>query len=107
MKRHDNNTMLLQMYTSSEQPDLIELPDVAIFLQTSLPISLVSSPSGNLDRYEERMSAHREGPKEMALTGESPGSGAQQPHRNSISEEASRERRSPNNPDYPYKKSAL
>lgn len=43
MKRHDNNTMLLQMYTSSEQPDLIELPDVAIFLQTSLPISLVSS----------------------------------------------------------------
>ncbi|XP_070972839.1 BTB/POZ domain-containing protein 7-like [Oncorhynchus clarkii lewisi] len=69
--------------------------------------NLCGSPSGNLDGYEERSSAHREGPKEMAVTGESPGSGAQQPHRNSISEEASRERRSPNNPDYPYKKSAL
>ncbi|KAK6307286.1 hypothetical protein J4Q44_G00224340 [Coregonus suidteri] len=68
---------------------------------------LCGSPSGNLDGYEERSSAHREGPKEMGVTGESPGAGAQQPHRNSVSEEANRDHRSPNNPDYPYKKSAL
>ncbi|CAB1335245.1 unnamed protein product [Coregonus sp. 'balchen'] len=68
---------------------------------------LWGSASGNLDGYEERPSAHSEPQEEMGVTGESTGSGAQQPHRNSVSEEANRDRRSPNKPDYPYKKSAL
>ncbi|KAL0969067.1 hypothetical protein UPYG_G00222250 [Umbra pygmaea] len=61
------------------------------------------SPSGNLDGYEERPPAHREGPEELGVPGEPP----PQPQRNSVNEEASRERRANNNPDYPYKKSAL
>uniref|UniRef100_A0A3P8XZ93 BTB domain-containing protein n=1 Tax=Esox lucius TaxID=8010 RepID=A0A3P8XZ93_ESOLU len=68
---------------------------------------LHGSPSGNLDGYEEHPSAHREGPEEMGVAGESPGSGPPQPHRNSVSEEANRDRRATNNSDYPYKKSAL
>lgn len=66
------------------------------------------SPSGNLEGYEERpgdrhMGA-RDGVEEMVVAGESP---HQQPHRNSVGEEAARDRRSPSKPDYPYKKSAL
>ncbi|XP_064809791.1 BTB/POZ domain-containing protein 7-like [Oncorhynchus masou masou] len=68
---------------------------------------LWGSASQNLEGYEERPSAHSEPQEEMGVTGEFTGSGAQQPHRNSVSEEANRDRRSPNKPDYPYKKSAL
>ncbi|KAG7277305.1 hypothetical protein CRUP_005839 [Coryphaenoides rupestris] len=66
------------------------------------------SQSGNMDGYEDRHSAPRDGPEELGITGESAGPGhLQQPHRNSVSEEAARDRRSPSKPDYPYKKSAL
>ncbi|CAL8300327.1 unnamed protein product [Boreogadus saida] len=67
------------------------------------------SPSGNLDGYEDRHAAPRDAPEELGVTGDSSGSGGhlQQPHRNSVSEEAVRDRRSPSKPDYPYKKSAL
>lgn len=68
---------------------------------------LWGSASGNPEGYEEKLSAHSEPQEEMGVTGESTGSGAQQPHINSVSEEANRDRRSPNKPDYPYKKSAL
>ncbi|XP_034418895.1 BTB/POZ domain-containing protein 7 isoform X2 [Cyclopterus lumpus] len=65
-------------------------------------------PSGNMDNYEERHTGPREAPEEMVLAGESLGPGSlQQPHRNSVSEEIARDRRSPSKPDYPYKKSAL
>ncbi|XP_062413305.1 BTB/POZ domain-containing protein 7 isoform X2 [Pungitius pungitius] len=60
-------------------------------------------PSGNMDSYEERHTGPRDAPEEMVLAGES----LQQPHRNSVSEEIARDRRSPSKPDYPYKKSAL
>lgn len=66
------------------------------------------SPSGNMDSYEERHTGPRDAPEEMVLAGESLGPGSlQQPHRNSVSEEIARDRRSPSKPDYPYKKSAL
>lgn len=66
------------------------------------------SPSGNLDGYEERHIALRDAPEEMVLGGESSGPGPlQQPHRNSVSEDLVRDRRSPSKTDYPYKKSAL
>jgi len=66
------------------------------------------SQSGNMDGYEDRHSAPRDGPEELGITGESAGPGhLQQPHRNSVSEETARDRRSPSKPDYPYKKSAL
>lgn len=67
------------------------------------------SPSGNLDNYEERHTGARDAPEEMVLAAEQSGSAAtvQHSHRNSLSEEISRDRRSPNKPDYPYKKSAL
>uniref|UniRef100_A0A3P8UMA4 BTB (POZ) domain containing 7 n=1 Tax=Cynoglossus semilaevis TaxID=244447 RepID=A0A3P8UMA4_CYNSE len=64
------------------------------------------SPSGNMDSYEERHIGLRDAQEDMVLSGESPGS-VQQPHRNSVSEEIARDRRSPSKPDYPYKKSAL
>ncbi|KAM8834312.1 BTB/POZ domain-containing protein 7 isoform 2-T7 [Synchiropus picturatus] len=63
------------------------------------------SPSGNMDSYEGGHSGTRE---EEMVVGESSSSGAhQQTHRNSVSEEMVRDRRSPSKPDYPYKKSAL
>ncbi|XP_029983499.1 BTB/POZ domain-containing protein 7 isoform X2 [Sphaeramia orbicularis] len=66
------------------------------------------SPSGNMDSYEERHTVARDAPEDMVLAGESSGPGSlQQSHRNSVSEEITRDRRSPNKPDYPYKKSAL
>lgn len=66
------------------------------------------SPSGNMDRYEERQTGPRDAPEEMVIAGESSVLGpVQQPHRNSVSEEMARDRRSPSKPDYPYKKSAL
>uniref|UniRef100_A0A3Q2ZT58 BTB (POZ) domain containing 7 n=1 Tax=Kryptolebias marmoratus TaxID=37003 RepID=A0A3Q2ZT58_KRYMA len=66
------------------------------------------SPSGNMDSYEERHIGSRDGPEDMVLGGESSGPGPlQQPHRNSVSEDLVRDRRSPSKPDYPYKKSAL
>lgn len=66
------------------------------------------SPSGNMDGYEERHTGPRDAPEEMVLAGESSGPGSlQQPHRNSVTEEITRDRRSPSKPDYPYKKSAL
>uniref|UniRef100_A0A3B5AQD2 BTB domain containing 7 n=1 Tax=Stegastes partitus TaxID=144197 RepID=A0A3B5AQD2_9TELE len=66
------------------------------------------SPSGNMDSYEERHIGPRDAPEDMVIAGESSGSGSlQQPHRNSVSEEIVRDRRSPSKPDYPYKKSAL
>lgn len=66
------------------------------------------SPSGNMDSYEERHTGPRDAPEEMVLAGEPPGLGPlQQPHRNGVSEEIARDRRSPSKPDYPYKKSAL
>lgn len=66
------------------------------------------SPSGNLDSYEERHTGVREAPEEMLLGGEQSGSApVPQSHRNSLSEDITRDRRSPNKPDYPYKKSAL
>lgn len=65
-------------------------------------------PSGSMDSYEERHTGPRDAPEEMVLAGESLGPGSlQQPHRNSVSEEIARDRRSPSKPDYPYKKSAL
>lgn len=65
------------------------------------------SPSGNMD-YEERHMGPRDVTEEMVLAGESSGPGSlQQPHRNSVGEEITRDRRSPSKPDYPYKKSAL
>lgn len=65
------------------------------------------SPSGNADSYEERHTGSRDAPEEMAI-GDSLGLGAhQQPHRNSVSDEVIRDRRSPSKLDYPYKKSAL
>ncbi|XP_041668131.1 BTB/POZ domain-containing protein 7 isoform X2 [Cheilinus undulatus] len=63
------------------------------------------SPSGNIDSYEERHTGPRDAPEDMVVSGES--SGLQQAHRNSVSEEITRDRRSPSKPDYPYKKSAL
>lgn len=66
------------------------------------------SPSGNMDSYEERQTGPRDAPEEMVIAGESSVLGPhQQPHRNSVSEEMARDRRSPSKPDYPYKKSAL
>lgn len=66
------------------------------------------SPSGNMDNYELRHIGPRDATEEMVLAGESSGPGSlQQPHRNSVSEEITRDRRSPSKPDYPYKKSAL
>lgn len=66
------------------------------------------SPSGNMDGYEERQTGPRDAPEEMVIAGESSVLGPlQQPHRNSVSEEMARDRRSPSKPDYPYKKSAL
>lgn len=59
------------------------------------------SPSGTLDSYEDR----REPTEDMEQSGHAPG--PQQPHRNSVTEDISRDRRSPNKPEYPYKKSAL
>uniref|UniRef100_H3DJ08 BTB (POZ) domain containing 7 n=1 Tax=Tetraodon nigroviridis TaxID=99883 RepID=H3DJ08_TETNG len=65
------------------------------------------SPSGNADGYEERHTGSRDAPEEMVM-GDSSGLGPhQQPHRNSVGEEATRDRRSPSKLDYPYKKSAL
>ncbi|XP_034431781.1 BTB/POZ domain-containing protein 7 isoform X2 [Hippoglossus hippoglossus] len=64
------------------------------------------SPSGNMDSYDERHIGPRDAPEEMVLAGESSGP-LQQPHRNSVTEEIARDRRSPSKPDYPYKKSAL
>lgn len=58
------------------------------------------SPSGNLDSFEDR----REPTEDMEQSGHAPGP---QPHRNSVTEDISRDRRSPNKPEYPYKKSAL
>ncbi|MGH0153424.1 UNVERIFIED_CONTAM: hypothetical protein FKN15_025866 [Acipenser sinensis] len=59
------------------------------------------------ETYEERPSGRRSAPDGTGGPLES--TGALHPHRNSASEEAiaSRERRSPNKPDYQYKKSAL
>ncbi|XP_069008313.1 BTB/POZ domain-containing protein 7 [Embiotoca jacksoni] len=66
------------------------------------------SPSGNMDSYEERHIGPRDTPEDMVVAGESSGAvSLQQHHRNSVSEEIARDRRSPNKPDYPYKKSAL
>lgn len=66
------------------------------------------SPSGNMDSFEDRHTGPRDAPEEMVIGGESLGLGPlQQPHRNSVSEEITRDRRSPSKPDYPYKKSAL
>lgn len=62
------------------------------------------SPSGNLDGYEDRHSGARDPAEDMVLGAEQPGP---QPHRNSVTEDISRDRRSPSKPDYPYKKSAL
>lgn len=68
------------------------------------------SPSAGLDAYEDRPPARRP-PVEGTGGGggEHPGGGGLLPHRNSAGEEAvaSRDRRSPNKPEYPYKKSAL
>uniref|UniRef100_A0A8C6VUH1 BTB (POZ) domain containing 7 n=1 Tax=Nothobranchius furzeri TaxID=105023 RepID=A0A8C6VUH1_NOTFU len=66
------------------------------------------SPSGNMDSYGDRHIGPRDALEEMVLGGESSGLGSlQQSHRNSVSEELVRDRRSPSKPDYPYKKSAL
>lgn len=65
------------------------------------------SPSGNADSYEERHTGSRDAPEEMVI-GDSLGVAPhQQPHRNSVSDEVVRDRRSPSKLDYPYKKSAL
>ncbi|XP_061095663.1 BTB/POZ domain-containing protein 7 isoform X2 [Conger conger] len=66
------------------------------------------SPSASADAYEDRPPARRPPPEGMGGGGEPPVGGLL-PHRNSASEEAvgSRDRRSPNKPEYPYKKSAL
>ncbi|XP_064181261.1 BTB/POZ domain-containing protein 7-like isoform X2 [Anguilla rostrata] len=65
------------------------------------------SPSAGLDAYEDRPPARRPTPEGIGGGGEPPG--GLLPHRNSAGEEAvaSRDRRSPNKPEYPYKKSAL
>ncbi|KAJ7990745.1 hypothetical protein DPEC_G00290100 [Dallia pectoralis] len=65
------------------------------------------SPSGNPEEYEEQPSTQKEDSEEVGVAGASPGAGPPQPYRNSVSEEANRDRRTTNNPDYPYKKSAL
>lgn len=66
------------------------------------------SPSGNLDSYEDRHTGVRESAEEMVLGAEQSGHApGPQPHRNSVTEEITRDRRSPNKPEYPYKKSAL
>lgn len=66
------------------------------------------SPSGNLDSYEDRHTGAREPAEEMVLGAEQSGPApGPQPHRNSVTEEITRDRRSPNKPEYPYKKSAL
>lgn len=65
------------------------------------------SPSGNADSYKERHTGSRDAPEEMVI-GDSLGVAPhQQPHRNSVSDEVVRDRRSPSKLDYPYKKSAL
>ncbi|KAJ8288920.1 hypothetical protein COCON_G00015790 [Conger conger] len=66
------------------------------------------SPSASADAYEDRPPARRPPPEGMGGGGEPPVGGLL-PHRNSAGEEAvgSRDRRSPNKPEYPYKKSAL
>ncbi|XP_020569126.1 BTB/POZ domain-containing protein 7 isoform X2 [Oryzias latipes] len=63
------------------------------------------SPSGNMDNYEERHIGHRDVPEDMVLGGGP--EPLQQAHRNSVTEDFVRDRRSPSKPDYPYKKSAL
>uniref|UniRef100_A0A3P9HHR3 BTB (POZ) domain containing 7 n=1 Tax=Oryzias latipes TaxID=8090 RepID=A0A3P9HHR3_ORYLA len=63
------------------------------------------SPSGNMDNYEERHIGHRDVPEDMILGGGP--EPLQQAHRNSVTEDFVRDRRSPSKPDYPYKKSAL
>lgn len=66
------------------------------------------SPSGNLDSYEDRHTGAREPTEEMVLGAEQSGPApGPQSHRNSVTEEITRDRRSPNKPEYPYKKSAL
>lgn len=66
------------------------------------------SPSGNLDSYEDRHTGAREPAEEMVLGAEQSGPApGPQTHRNSVTEEITRDRRSPNKPEYPYKKSAL
>lgn len=66
------------------------------------------SPSGNLDSYEDRHTGAREPTEEMVLGAEHLGPApGPQPHRNSLTEDITRDRRSPNKPEYPYKKSAL
>ncbi|XP_006632633.2 BTB/POZ domain-containing protein 7 [Lepisosteus oculatus] len=64
-------------------------------------------PGVGPEPFEERPLGRRSAPDGTGGAGEPPG--ALLPHRNSASEEAiaSRDRRSPNKPDYPYKKSAL
>ncbi|KAI1895413.1 hypothetical protein AGOR_G00106030 [Albula goreensis] len=66
------------------------------------------SPSAGLETYEDRPTTRRPTPEGMGGGGGEPPGGLL-PHRNSASEEAiaSRDRRSPNKPEYPYKKSAL
>ncbi|XP_046905307.1 BTB/POZ domain-containing protein 7-like [Hypomesus transpacificus] len=66
-----------------------------------------SSPSGNLEGYEDRPSSHREAPEERLVAGDTSGAGPLQPQGDSVSEEAGRDRRAPSKPEYPYKKSAL
>ncbi|XP_020775076.2 BTB/POZ domain-containing protein 7 [Boleophthalmus pectinirostris] len=62
------------------------------------------SPSGTVDNYEDRHTGAREPAEEMILGAEQSGpSPVPQSHRNSVTED----RRSPNKPEYPYKKSAL
>ncbi|KAK7904751.1 hypothetical protein WMY93_017358 [Mugilogobius chulae] len=62
------------------------------------------SPSGNVDSYEDRHTGAREPAEEMVLGAEQSGpSPVPQSQRNSVTED----RRSPNKPEYPYKKSAL
>ncbi|XP_057714728.1 BTB/POZ domain-containing protein 7 isoform X2 [Corythoichthys intestinalis] len=65
-------------------------------------LSRLRSSGGNADGYEDRTAGTRDVSEDSVLAGES-----QQPHRNSLTEDAARERRSPGKPDYPYKKSAL
>ncbi|KAG7466307.1 hypothetical protein MATL_G00163390 [Megalops atlanticus] len=84
--------------------DMLEQPpqrlDLALATQGG---PQAGADTAGLDAYEDRPPARRSTPD----SAESPG--GLLPHRNSASEEAiaSRDRRSPNKPEYPYKKSAL
>ncbi|XP_077477257.1 BTB/POZ domain-containing protein 7 isoform X2 [Stigmatopora argus] len=58
------------------------------------------------DGYEEGTAGPWDAPEETLPAGETPGS-LRQPRGNPVGEDSARERRSPNKPDYQYKKSAL